>query len=369
MGCWNKTCALTNLPIGEGERVITFLIVNKKSSYENRCYTNWAWELIPVPIYGEYDDYGWMNEDEGQDHKLEFFNKQFVQSLERIKPYDEGNGDRSYIRYPDLKDSPFESFKVLGESMHGDVFGLRDWYDKDYVSLISHIMIRQDAFDMQKDACFQSDSEGTSSMPKEYIIEVINSYKDFESNKFNKINELIENETDAEKREMLMSRKMLMSYSTSDITLDDFINKNLAKMRKEHGLVVSYDWYATDYAVLKTLFSRNMGSSIGYITQAVLNNVIKCLDTNDLLDIYCLENMYTNLRKSYHPQGGEGSQNELNSHTRQFAFTYIKSASNHDGRWDDDDNESLSSTKKELDDALETIKRLSNEIEKLRQYN
>lgn len=62
MGSWNGTCALTNLPILNGDKVALYIL--KKNSYTEDdvgggfCYANCFYHPLPYVIYGEYDDYG-----------------------------------------------------------------------------------------------------------------------------------------------------------------------------------------------------------------------------------------------------------------------------------------------------------------------
>jgi hypothetical protein len=57
MGCWNKTCALSNLPIFAGEEVYVFLI-EQNGLNDTHCYSNHLYSPIITPFYSHYDDYG-----------------------------------------------------------------------------------------------------------------------------------------------------------------------------------------------------------------------------------------------------------------------------------------------------------------------
>ena len=63
MGCWNGTCALTNLPIREGEEV--YLYILKKNDYFKLesvgggiCYPTEIAHPHTLPLLGTYNDYG-----------------------------------------------------------------------------------------------------------------------------------------------------------------------------------------------------------------------------------------------------------------------------------------------------------------------
>jgi hypothetical protein len=57
MGCWNKTCGLSNLPIYYGEEVYVFLIQENAFS-SNHCYSDHLYSPIIAPFYSQYDDHG-----------------------------------------------------------------------------------------------------------------------------------------------------------------------------------------------------------------------------------------------------------------------------------------------------------------------
>lgn len=57
MGCWNKTCALSNLHIHAGDPVYVFLIEQDGLS-DNHCYSTHLYSPILIPFYSHYDDYG-----------------------------------------------------------------------------------------------------------------------------------------------------------------------------------------------------------------------------------------------------------------------------------------------------------------------
>ncbi len=62
MGCWNETCALTNLPIRAGDSIVAFIGVTGVGTGSNVSYQFDYGEFTVMPLtpvmYGEYDDYG-----------------------------------------------------------------------------------------------------------------------------------------------------------------------------------------------------------------------------------------------------------------------------------------------------------------------
>jgi len=63
MGCWNKTCSLTNLPIHSGEEVYVF-VLEKKNKYDS-CHATGHYAPILIPFEGVYNDYGGSDENSG----------------------------------------------------------------------------------------------------------------------------------------------------------------------------------------------------------------------------------------------------------------------------------------------------------------
>ena len=56
MGCWFKTCGLTNLPVYPGEEVYTVIL--EQSLDHNRCYATSFWKPVLLPFLAKYNDYG-----------------------------------------------------------------------------------------------------------------------------------------------------------------------------------------------------------------------------------------------------------------------------------------------------------------------
>lgn len=56
MGCWNKTCGLSNLYITDNEPVYTFVLLQNNS--EGRCYNTSFYTPVIVPFECRYNDYG-----------------------------------------------------------------------------------------------------------------------------------------------------------------------------------------------------------------------------------------------------------------------------------------------------------------------
>ena len=60
MGCWNATCNISNLPIFYGDKVVLIPLVkvSSKQTQFNPCNPTDNFLPLGFPIFGEYDDYG-----------------------------------------------------------------------------------------------------------------------------------------------------------------------------------------------------------------------------------------------------------------------------------------------------------------------
>lgn len=56
MGCWNKTCGLSRLPILAGTPVYVFVLTER--AYHDRCYSTAFWRPILAPFEAKYNEYG-----------------------------------------------------------------------------------------------------------------------------------------------------------------------------------------------------------------------------------------------------------------------------------------------------------------------
>ena len=59
MGCWNATCNISHLPIRHSERIVVIpLISTAFPKNTNTCYVSDNFQQMALPIRGEYNDYG-----------------------------------------------------------------------------------------------------------------------------------------------------------------------------------------------------------------------------------------------------------------------------------------------------------------------
>ena len=68
MGCWNKTCGLSNLHIKAGERAYVFVL--EKDSDDSHCYTTHLYRPLLLPFETTYNDYGGGEKSSGPGFQL-----------------------------------------------------------------------------------------------------------------------------------------------------------------------------------------------------------------------------------------------------------------------------------------------------------
>ena len=121
MGCWNATCALSNLHIKYGEPVYVF-VLTRLDGYAT------SWEPVMLPIAATYDSYGsFENADENLDQLLKWFSKYKVL-------VDDTFSDKVEVTYDSL-----------GRSCHNPLFIEED--DGGFVHQIAFAMVKKSVVD------------------------------------------------------------------------------------------------------------------------------------------------------------------------------------------------------------------------------
>ena len=118
MGCWNGTCAVSNLHITAGTPVTVFLLLEQRGS-KSFCYSNALNDLCPVPFYGEYNDYGAVENCHG-------FGLNMVVDALRDQLYEFGEGPNSSHDMSVNKDN--FNIEMLFEADHEDRLGIQETY-------------------------------------------------------------------------------------------------------------------------------------------------------------------------------------------------------------------------------------------------
>ena len=69
MGCWNKTCGLSNLHITAGTDVYVF-VLEENTNKSDRCYSTAFWKPVLLPFMSKYNDYGGGEESSGSGFQI-----------------------------------------------------------------------------------------------------------------------------------------------------------------------------------------------------------------------------------------------------------------------------------------------------------
>lgn len=116
MGCWNATCNVTNLPIHAGEKVVVIPLVKVKEECEfNTCYPTDVFVPFAMPLIGEYDEYGSIENittfESNKTHLLKNFNYFYGKSDGVNRTYE-----------PVEKTDDFELFVKSAICVHGGCY-------------------------------------------------------------------------------------------------------------------------------------------------------------------------------------------------------------------------------------------------------
>jgi hypothetical protein len=135
MGCWNKTCGLTTLPIMSGERTYVFVLERVKEITDH-CYSTHLYSPLLLPFESTYNDYGGGEDSGGPAFQLimDAIKRQLVEM-----PV----GENQYHDIAVSREAWGE--ELFFESIHED--RLRVNYRHDGGSEVSFVMMRKDVID------------------------------------------------------------------------------------------------------------------------------------------------------------------------------------------------------------------------------
>lgn len=160
MGCWNKTCGISQLPIIAGERVYTF-VLQKNPDETERCYSTAFWAPYPLPFECDYDDYGGG---ENSDANLQVILNHLKK---RVVPMELGEN-----KYHDIAVDP----EKLDENLFFEAVHESRLFVKDYIgenSPIDFVMMRKDVVDyiLENDVreLYVGDGKGTHGYGNNYV--------------------------------------------------------------------------------------------------------------------------------------------------------------------------------------------------------
>lgn len=291
MGCWNKTCGVSQFPIFAGDKTVNFILIESWSGSRTRCYSHdGGWQVIPMPIYGEYNDYGWQDDDEGQQPKYDFLAKHFSKEIVE----NESEKDRAATCYPPMNNGPFENNEILGDAIHGDVWRIRDRYSASGNTLgINCFMVSRKVWDALTASVTVTYPQKRTYTVNE-IADAITKYESYMANR----------------------REQLLAELVDDS--DDEAVHRMAKRSVNYLLAHSYDDFMKEHYPKDSSYGSPIRSAMAMLSLSALDNGWE-IPLRDLLDAGAITTMdaaafcifhscMSTLRKTYAPQTGEGSQ-------------------------------------------------------------
>lgn len=134
MGCWYKTCGLSNLHIYPDTEVAVF-VLERNNNPKDRCYSTAFWAPAMMPFWAEYDEYGGGNNARG-------IGLEYIMESLKTKLIETDLGDNKYHDI-EVKREDFDVTKFF-EAVHENRLDIKS-YDGSHE--IDFVMIRKDIID------------------------------------------------------------------------------------------------------------------------------------------------------------------------------------------------------------------------------
>ena len=311
MGCWNATCNVTNLPIYVGEKVVLIPLAKVKDDCDfNACYPTDVFVPFALPLIGEYDDYGAIENvqttDENKKHLLNDFN------------YFYGRNDGCNTEYEVAeKYEDFERFVSQVLCCHGGCYiKTNSSLHKNGMVEINYMMIHYDAYMLMVDEIANRKPYGSSANMRETLT--------------NKILEKI-----AKARE--------------DIARVDVIKKDLecAEDKSKSIALTNALSFSTYLDFTREIFAIGMLNPCAVSWFSMAKKLIHEDDTDDLIaqfvDVQLFTKALSCLRKGYLCDSGAGSQSEetrIHYLIAQYVIKHIADIAEAHKEYDEDDTTS-----------------------------
>jgi hypothetical protein len=160
MGCWNKTCGLTNLPIMAGDETYVFVLERVKEILDH-CYSTHLYRPLLLPFVSTYDDYGG-----GEDSK----GAAFTVVMDGIKEVlvEMPQGENQYHDIAVTRDEWGE--QLFFESVHEKRLRVKHGYHGE--TEVTFVMMRKDVVDNLLDTYefeeYVGENEGTHGYKNSY---------------------------------------------------------------------------------------------------------------------------------------------------------------------------------------------------------
>jgi hypothetical protein len=286
MGCWNKTCGLSNLHITHGDEVYVF-VIEENTDKTDRCYTTSFWRPLLLPFTSKYNDYGGGEESSGPGFQLimDSVAKQLVET------------DLGKNRYHDIAVKK-EGF---GEEQFFDAVHEHRLFKTDYygvTAVIDFVMMRKDVVDyilenrvIEK---YVGEGKGTSGYGNSYVTykfkDILKDLPEF----MDKLEIVADLESASNKPELAETLMELMRSGGLSIFSYDHPNKVSERLRGDNYRVSSI--VSERDAVLSLLKAGKRAEAESLVT--------------DLLKGHYIDTFMESTRKNWAPGGHEGSQNQ-----------------------------------------------------------
>lgn len=145
MGCWNETCAISQLPITYLQDVVCILLQKNadKVCCDSSCYIDTYFRPYPIILYGKYDDYGCMEDITGDvdlfyeliENQLKCSEEDVIELYEkRYDKYTEKDKPRAYLKYlQDMQqhEDKYHEINIASVMIHKDLFDKLKIFNQD----------------------------------------------------------------------------------------------------------------------------------------------------------------------------------------------------------------------------------------------
>lgn len=317
MGCFNGTCAVTQLPIRSGDKVRLFFIVKHENQFylgPNLFSPSDLWKLFSLPLLGEYNDYGSIEnftEDKITDYTLKLLAAYVFPVPNRMG----GTFDKNNFTWEDalsfahdeglfVSDYPVGSKEIDNdfESLEGfedrDTFVLAEMKKEVFMEkfpkakMLTTMMVLEDVYQAiitTPMTTWRGEDVRTNveAGAKNYVHQCVSSLQQMEEVK----KSFAENDPNAERKaELRFERMVEATYQTNPFS------SNFLGLYEGYG-----NQYLRNYAkkIEKTVLSEDPNDKI-LIEQLITQTV----------DSVMFQTGMRRMRKLYGPQGGAGSQEQ-----------------------------------------------------------
>lgn len=300
MGCWNKTCGLSNLHITAGTPVYVF-VLEKNKSYDH-CYSTGLFSPLLLPFESTYDDYGGGEDSHGVG--LDFIMQGLKNQLVEMEV-----GDNQYHDIAVKKDgfSPEKFF----EAVHEDRMMIQKGYPEP--TQVYFTMMRKDIVDELLETRvlenYVGGGQGTHGWGKNYV--------------YYKFSDIV-----ASVRPLL--ERMIADTEGQEEFMRSFMMDRIHKYRNEYlaAMYLGGDNYRYSRIVdMKEMISRAI--EIGTVESI---NKIEALIVEHLKGVF-IDGFMHAARKTWIPGGHEGSQSYSGAALRQLADATIKILDKEKSEW------------------------------------